>query len=114
MRRTERLPVELPVTWTRAGREIACSAVDLNAHGLFVRTEEIVEPESLMHLRIKLPQRTVEMFVTARFGGKTMGVHGIGVEIFLIDDLSNCHWLAYYEALCSEQSRSRKLTAMGA
>ena len=104
MRRTERLPVELSVTWTRAGREIACSAVDLNAHGLFVRTEEIVEPGSLMHLRIKLPERVVEMFVTARFVGETTRGHGIGVEIFLIDDFSNCHWLAYYEALSRQQA----------
>lgn len=114
MRRTERLPVELSVAWSRAGREIACSAVDANAHGLFIRTDEQVEPESLMHLKITLPERVLEMFVTARFVGKTMRGHGIGVEIFLIDDVSNCHWVAYYEGLCSAQASSRARAAMGA
>ena len=114
MRRTERLPVELTVTWTRAGRAIACSAVDVSAHGLFVRTEEIVERDTLMHLRVELPARVVEMFVTARFVGQSERGQGIGAEIFLIDDVSNRHWLAHYDALCSAESRSRKLSAMGA
>ena len=86
MRRTERLPVELNVLWNRAGRDIPCTAVDVNAHGLFVRTDEVVEPESLMHLKVTLSDRVLEMFVTARFIGKTVSGHGIGVEIFLIDD----------------------------
>jgi hypothetical protein len=114
MRRTERLPVELPVTWSRAGRAIPCRAVDANAHGLFLRTDEIVEPESLMHLKIELVDRVLEMFVTARFVGRTVRGQGIGVEIFLIDEATNCHWLSFYEELSSEQSRNRKLTAMGA
>jgi len=113
MRRTERLPVELIVTWNRAGRDVACSAVDVNAHGLFIRTDEIVEPESLMHLRVQLPDRVLEMFVTARFVGKTVSGHGIGVEIFLIDDVSQCHWVAFYERLCAEHAGSRKSAAMG-
>ena len=114
MRRTERLPVELHVTWNRAGRDLPCSAVDINAHGLFVRTDEIVEPESLMHLRVQLPDRVLEMFVTARFVGKTVSGHGIGVEIFLIDDVSQCHWVAFYERLCAEHAHNRKSAAMGA
>jgi hypothetical protein len=114
MRRTERLPVELKITWNRAGREIECIVVDVNAHGLFVRTDEIVEPESLMHLRVHLPERALEMFVTARFVGKTVSGHGIGVEIFLIDEISQCHWLAYYERLLADQARTRKVAAMGA
>jgi len=114
MRRTERLPVELAVTWNRSGRAISCTAVDLNAHGLFIRTDEIVERGSLLHLRIKLPDRAVEMFVTARFVGNSVRGHGIGGEIFLIDDVSNCHWLGFYDRLCIELSRGRKLCAMGA
>jgi hypothetical protein len=113
MRRTERLPVELTVTWNRAGRDYPCSAADVNAHGLFVRTDHIVEPGSLMHLRVQLPDRVLEMFVTARFIGKTMSGHGIGVEIFLIDEVSQCHWLAFYEQLCAEHTRDRRQAAVG-
>ncbi len=104
----------MSVTWNRAGRTIPCTAVDVNAHGMFLRTEELVEPESLMHLRVQLPDRVLEMFVTARFVGKTVSGQGIGVEIFLIDDVSQAHWLAFYEGLCAEHARSRKTAAMGA
>lgn len=113
MRRTERLAVELSITWNRAGREIPCSAVDINAHGLFVRTDEIVEPESLMHLRVQLPDRLLEMFVTARFVGRTVSGHGIGVEIFLIDDVAQRHWLAFYEQRLTEHLRTRTSAAIG-
>lgn len=113
MRRSERLSMELSVTWTRAGRQIPCTAVDLNAHGFFVRTEEIVEPEALMHVAVQLPERVLEMFVTARFVGRTASGHGLGVEIFLIDDMTQRHWVAFYEACSVEQSRARKSAAMG-
>lgn len=108
MRRTERLPVELSVIWNRGGRDLQCTAADINAHGLFVRTDQIVEPESLMHLRVQLPDRVVEMFVTARFVGKTASGEGIGVEIFLIDDVSQVNWMAFYERLSAEYARGRK------
>jgi hypothetical protein len=113
MRRTERLPVELSVIWSRAGRDIPCNAVDVNAHGLFIRTEELVEPESLMHLKVRLPDRVLEMFVTARFVGKTVSGPGIGVELFLIDDLGQCHWVAFYERICVEHASTRRAAAMG-
>lgn len=114
MRRTERFPVELSVTWTRAGRAIDCRAVDVSAHGMFLRTDEVIERGSLLHLEIKLADRVLEMFVTARFVGRTVRGQGVGVEIFLIDDVSNCRWISFYEGMCREQSRSRALTAMGA
>lgn len=111
MRRTERIPVELAVTWNRAGRVVSCVALDVNAHGMFVRTDEVVEPESLMHLRVKLPDRELEMFVTARFVGRTARGQGIGVEIFLIDDVAQCHWLSYYEALAKSWVLTKKQVA---
>jgi hypothetical protein len=109
MRRTERLPVELGITWNRGGRDLQCTATDINAHGLFVRTDQIVEPEALMHLQVQLPDRAIEMFVTARFVGRTASGEGIGVEIFLIDDVSQVHWMAFYERLCAEHMRGRNV-----
>ena len=113
MRRTERLPIELSVTWTRAGREIHCTAIDVNAHGLFLRTDEIVERGSLLHLQVRLPEHVLEMFVTARFVGACASGRGIGAEIFLIDELSQCRWLVFYDQLCAEQARTRRAVAMG-
>ncbi|HEY1586700.1 MAG TPA: hypothetical protein VGH63_13490, partial [Polyangia bacterium] len=75
---------------------------------------QIIEPESLMHVHVRLPDRVVEMFVTARFVGSTVSGVGIGVEIFLIDDLSQCHWMAFYEQRREEHESCRKSAAMGA
>lgn len=102
------------MAWSRGGRELECAAVDINAHGMFLRTDQIVEPESLMHLRVRLPDRVVEMFVTARFVGSTVSGRGIGVEIFLIDDVSQCHWMTFYEQRRNEHASGRKSAAMGA
>jgi|SRR3954466_12606322 hypothetical protein len=112
MRRTERFAVELPVIWNRAGRAIDCTAIDVNAHGIFVRTDEVVEHDSLMHLRLQLPERALEMFVTARYVGNNGRGHGVGCEIFLIDDVSRAHWLAYYETV-RVANAARKQSAAG-
>jgi hypothetical protein len=103
MRRSERFPVEIPVVWSRGGRAVSCLARDLNLHGLFINTDEIVEPGSLMHLRVALPERTIEMFTTARFVGRTASGQGVGVEIFIIDDDSRGAWIQYYQQLCAEK-----------
>jgi hypothetical protein len=113
MRRTERIPVDIPVVWTRAGRAISLKAVDINAHGMFLRTEQVVEPESLMHLRVHVRERPLEMFVTARFVGKTASGQGIGVEIFLIDDVSQVQWVSFYERTLAEYANARKSVALG-
>jgi PilZ domain len=97
MRRTERVNVELSVVWHRAGRRLDCRVLDINAHGMFISTDQIIEHESLMHVCIKLPEHELPMFVTARYVGRTVKGHGIGVEIFLIDDVSRSRWLAFYE-----------------
>jgi hypothetical protein len=111
MRRTERIAVDLAVTWTRGGRTLECRANDVNAHGMFIRTSELVEPGSLMHLAVTLPDHTIDMYVTARFVGRTISGQGIGCEIFLIDDASQGHWIAYYEDLVASVARQRELAA---
>lgn len=113
MRRSERLPVELVVTWRRAGRSIPCVVVDVNAHGLFVRSDEIVELGSLMHLCVELPGRAIEMFATARFVGHSVSGRGIGAEILLIDDVGQRHWYALYERLCVADAQRKSAASPG-
>jgi hypothetical protein len=103
----------MSVTWTRAGRAIACEAVDVNEHGMFLRTDEIVEHGALMHVAVALPDRMLEMFVSARYVGRTASGQGIGCEIFLIDDVSRHHWVAFYEELAASYARARRSSAMG-
>ena len=106
MRRSERIHVDIPVVWTRAGRAVPCMARDLNMHGLFLCTDEIVEPGSLMHLRVALPDRTIDLFATARFVGRTLAGNGIGVEIFIIDDASRAFWMSYYQSLLAADAKA--------
>jgi hypothetical protein len=111
MRRSERLLVTLPVVWNRGGRAVSCLARDFNLHGLFVATEEVIEPGSLMHVRVALPERTIEMFVTARFVGRTLAGAGIGVEIFIIDDESRTAWVQYYHQQQAQQHAQQQTRA---
>ncbi|MDB4966654.1 MAG: hypothetical protein JWN44_2343 [Myxococcales bacterium] len=113
MRRTERFPVELPVIWNRAGREIHCNVVDVNEHGMYLATDEVVEHGALIRLKVKLPTRELEMFVTARFVGVTASGRGIGAEIFLIDDMSRCFWVAFYQELAASFTQQRQTAAVG-
>lgn len=85
--------------------------MDVNQHGMFLSTEEIVEHESLLHVKVQVGDRELEMFVTARFVGQTMSGRGIGCEIFLIDDVAQRHWLAYYEELVATHARAKSSVA---
>jgi len=96
MRRTERVAVELPVTWRRGGHEVQCTALDVNAHGMFISTDEIVEHGALMRISVFLPDGELDLFVTARYVGRTMRGQGIGCELFLVDDEGRNRWSAYY------------------
>ena len=113
MRRTERVGVEIAVTWNRDGRDVACSAVDVNEHGLFVRTNEPCAPDSLMRLAVGLPDRVLALVGRARFVGRTASGRGIGVEHFVLDDVGRRRWLAFYEELCAEHASARRAAAMG-
>lgn len=113
MRRSERLPFELYVTWNHEGRTIVCRAVELNEHGMFVRTDEPVARDAELQLHVQLPDRVLEMLVAVRFVGTTASGRGVGVERLPFDELGRRHWLSFYEALLAEQARQRRTAAMG-
>jgi hypothetical protein len=112
MRRTERVVVELSVKWNRGGMMTECTALDINAHGMFLSTHHVVEHGALMQVEVRLADRVLPMFVTARYVGRTMRGQGIGAEIFLIDDVSRSHWMSYYEAEVARQQRT-EVAAVG-
>jgi hypothetical protein len=91
--------VSLPIVWVRAGRLIKAVGRDVNMHGLFICTQESVEPGSLMLIGVTLPERTVDLFVKARFVGRTQAGQGIGVEIFAADQRIHAVWASYYRSL---------------
>ncbi len=100
-RRTERVPTRIIVRWMRKPYPVELVAVDINLHGMFLQTDETIMPDGLMQLEVLLPDGAVQMFVRARFVGRTVSGHGIGLEIFLMDERHRAHWDAYYRAALS-------------
>jgi hypothetical protein len=113
MRRTERVAVELKVKWNRGGSSTECTALDINAHGMFLSTDVVVEHGALMQIEVQLPDRVLPMFVTARYVGRTASGQGIGAELFLIDDVSQSHWMSYYEAEVARQQLATAFALAG-
>lgn len=111
MRRSERLATNLPVVWIRGTRLVRAVGRDVNLHGLFLCTDETTEPGSLMRLHVTLPDLTIELFVTARFVGRTISGQGIGVEIFAGDGPSHAHWVAFYRGLAHRAQAAASATA---
>jgi len=97
-RRSKRLPVQLPVRWVRRDGDLDLEASDIGLHGMFVSTDLVTTPGSLLQLVVTLPSRAVRMFVTVRFVGATTGGRGIGAEIFLMDELDLRVWREHYRA----------------
>jgi hypothetical protein len=113
-RRSERIPTRLEVRWIRRPYPIALSAVDINMHGMFLETDETVLPGGLMQLEVMLPDGPVSMFVRARFIGHTVSGHGIGLEIFLMDELERSRWDAHYRRLLAVHRNSGARHEIGA
>lgn len=98
-RRSERFATRLTVRWMRKPHPIEIVAVDVNLHGMFLQTDETIIPNGLMQLEARLPEGTISMFARARFVGRTVSGHGIGIEIFLMDERDRANWEAYYRRL---------------
>lgn len=95
-RRTPRVPCDLPAHWKLQSRVIAARAVDLNADGLFLRTDSIVAENHLMDLAVTLPHTEVSFFGVARYVGASRHGHGIGVKIHAISREDREAWMRYY------------------
>lgn len=108
-RRSQRVAATLPVTWVRSGKRIGAFTGDIGGDGLFLRTDEVIDPGYLMHLEVSLPgEAPLVMFVCARFVGRTDQGTGIGVQLFVISESDKKRWNRYYR---SQLARSREETA---
>lgn len=98
-RRSQRVAASLPVTWVRRGKRIGAFTGDVGADGLFIRTDEEIDPGFLMQLEVAPPgEAPIVMFVSARFVGRTDLGKGIGVQIYVISDQDRKRWGRYYRA----------------
>src|SRR5207245_11583210 len=92
-RRSERIPGSLPVRWIRKSGIIETTAADINLHGMFVRSAPgRIKPGEMLQLQVVLPDGNLDVFVVARFVGQTESGAGVGVEIFVMDELAQTGW----------------------
>ena len=104
-RRTKRVSTALMVVWHRRGGDVDAVATDINADGLFICTDEVIDPGALMELRLQLPTGTLQVLATARFVGRTQVGNGIGVELFMLPNHARRRWLAYYRGIVAAEER---------
>ncbi len=99
-RRSQRVAASLPVTWVRRGRRFQCATADIGADGMFLRTDEEIDPGYLMQLEVQLPGEAlpVLMFVSARFVGRTERGKGIGAQIYVVSEQDRKRWNRFYRA----------------
>lgn len=92
--------------WRRGGRTFHLRAVDLNSHGLFLKTEMPVALHYVMDLVIVLPSGPIEALAVARFVGLTRYGHGVGVALHSMTKEESERYWAYYRAAMAAASPS--------
>jgi hypothetical protein len=83
----------------RLSGDIHAVVIDINAHGLFLRTDASIDLNMLMRMEIKLPDGPVTVIGVARFVGQNSHGRGIGVAIFAMDEEQKRRWLTHYRSL---------------
>ncbi len=102
-RRSARLGVALPVRWLRRDGVQELLALDVNQHGMFLATDDLKPPGSLMQLEVLLPDGPLRMFVTVRFAGQSISGVGMGVELFVVETRQLERWFAFYRELTRQE-----------
>ena len=95
-RRTLRIPGGCSVDWHRGRRNIAAQILNLNAHGMLLRTDETIAVNQMMDLIVHLPNGDVSVMAVSRYVGDTRWGHGIGVEIRVASAVDQVRWNAHY------------------
>ena len=114
-RRSERIQVQLPVVWVRRGRRDELQTADISHEGMFLKSDEQLDPGQLMHLEVNLPnEKPLLIFATTRFCGRSMAGPGIGVQIYVISDHDRRRWLSFYRAMLRERSRLGEQSSLAA
>jgi PilZ domain-containing protein len=113
-RRTKRVRCCMPARWMRLSGDIHAVVIDINAHGLFLRTDASIDTNMLMRMEIKLPDGPVTVIGVARFVGQNAQGRGIGVAIFAMDEEQKRRWLAHYRSLAGVRSSAAPLRAVTA
>jgi hypothetical protein len=97
-RRVRRNQVSLNVSWIVGTEAVALTASNAGEYGLFLVSERVLSPGSLMQLVLHLPTGPEKVVAVCRFVGKCTDGVGIGCEIFLAEEASRHAWAQYNRA----------------
>ncbi len=97
-RRSERIWINLKVRWIRDGITRELSAIDMNQHGMFLVTDEVIRVGNLLRIEALVPNGPIIMFVKVRFVGFSQSCRGMGVELSMVDSKYRALWGDFYSA----------------
>ena len=95
-RRSPRVPMALPVRLMCDGIEHETMIVNINEHGLFVRTHLDLDVGERVQLSIELPDGIIQAIVVVRSPGPSSDGRGAGVELHEMTDLDRARWRRNY------------------
>jgi hypothetical protein len=105
-RRTLRVPGGCSADWHRGRRNVAAQVVNLNAHGMLLRTDETIPVNQMMDLVVHLPTGDVSFMAVSRYVGETRWGHGIGVEIRVASPADQVRWTMHYREVSARRMPS--------
>ncbi len=104
-RRSMRVETALPVHWIRRRRMRLAGEVKLcNLHGMFIETPHEVEVNYVMDLAISMPWGAMSCIVVPKFCGPFADVHGVGVELRVMDLGDRELWASHYRRLLEHRA----------
>lgn len=104
-RRSLRVETALPVHWVRRRRMRLAGEVKLcNLHGMFIETPHEVEVNYVMDLAISMPWGAMSCIVVPKFCGPFADVHGVGVELRVMDLGDRELWAGHYRRLLEQRA----------
>jgi hypothetical protein len=104
-RRSKRIFLELPVRWLRRDGSVEAATGDLNAHGMFIRTDEPFELNSLHRIEVELPDGPIALHVVVKSVGRGVSGVGVGVEIHAVSESVMKRWVRHYEGVLAARGR---------
>jgi hypothetical protein len=99
-RRSERILTNLGARMMDEEDAVDVTITDINAHGMFVRTQCTDVIGGIRRFEIALPDGTqLELIGVVRFCGATVAGAGMGIELGGMPHITQARWNALYEAL---------------
>ncbi len=104
-RRSERILTNLGARMMDDEDAIDVTVTDINAHGMFVRTDCTDVIGGIRRFEVALPDGSeLELLGVVRFCGNTVAGAGMGIELGALPRLTQARWRALYAGLLPDSA----------